>query len=742
MKSYLAKADLHLHSKASNLPGGWLSQILNCPESFTEPQEIYKRLKERGMTYITITDHNTIDGVLEIAHLPEVFISCEYTVLFPEEKAKVHVLVYGIDEQMHQDLIKLRENVYEFVKYLKEKDIAHSLAHPLYPVQDTRITKSLVEKFVLLFDNWEIINGTRGEGLKTIEEKLARLYDGWEKIRKLEEKYNIQSLRSREHIAFTAGSDDHGGLDLGRTWTEANASSKEEFLKAIKEGHTFVGTEELGYERVLNMVGRVAYDYLNRHNTIPKHVRPFLDFVFMHSDNLFSELFVRNLFGTNAPRHYIFKEIINKLPFMSLERLIKEFSPTHLGETILSFILHFLPLIILSQQKKEEDNAKKLVKNLGLNNDKPTRLAYITDTYFEINGVARSSKIVRNLASTHNLPVDVITVGNEQNREDNLVLLKPMMEFSTPFYEEFKLRVPSLVELLDLLKEYSHIHVATPGPAGIMSILIAKLLNLPLTFAFHTDVPSYAYKYTNSADLRDWLYRAFAFICQLADRVFVPSETYLRTLVERGVSADKIKIFKRGVDTELFSPSYREKDFFQKNFRIPTKGNVVLYVGRVSKEKNLDTFLYCAKAFPEDTFIVVGDGPYRKELEERKPKNTYFVGYLTGLNLAKAYASADVFLFPSETETYGQVVLEAMASGLPVVVSSKGASHEHVQDGINGFIANSLEDFINKLNRILSNTYLREFMSREALSYARSMDLKESYLNYIDSILSFSRVRA
>ena len=181
MRNSLAKADLHLHSKASNLPGGWFSKLIGCPESFAEPMEIYKRLKERGMTYITITDHNTIDGVLEIAHLPEVFISCEYTVEFPEEKVKVHVLAYGIDERIHEDLMKLRENVYEFVAYLKAKNIAHSLAHPLYPVQDTKITKSLVRKFVLLFDNWEVINGTRGENLRELEEKLARLYDGWGK---------------------------------------------------------------------------------------------------------------------------------------------------------------------------------------------------------------------------------------------------------------------------------------------------------------------------------------------------------------------------------------------------------------------------------------------------------------------------------------------------------------------------------------------------------------------------------
>jgi len=157
MGTFLAKADLHLHSKASNLPGGWFSKLINCPESYAEPLEIYQRLKERRMSFITITDHNTIDGVLEIAHLPEVFISCEYTVEFPEEDAKVHVLVYGLEEKHHQDLIKLRENIYEFVSYLKKENLPHSLAHPLYSVQGTKLNRRIIDKLGFLFDNWEAL---------------------------------------------------------------------------------------------------------------------------------------------------------------------------------------------------------------------------------------------------------------------------------------------------------------------------------------------------------------------------------------------------------------------------------------------------------------------------------------------------------------------------------------------------------------------------------------------------------
>uniref|UniRef100_A0A7V5XEW3 Glycosyltransferase n=1 Tax=Thermodesulfobacterium geofontis TaxID=1295609 RepID=A0A7V5XEW3_9BACT len=737
MKNSLAKADLHLHSKASNKPGGWFTQLIGCPESFVKPKEIYYRLKKRDMTYITITDHNTIEGVLEIAHFPEVFISAEYTVFFPEEEASAHVLVYGIDENIHQDLIKLRENIYEFTTYLKEKDIPHSLAHPLYSVQGSQITVSLVEKFVLLFDNWEIINGTRGERLKTLEEKLARTYDGWDKIYKLEEKYGLKSLRSRPNIGFTAGTDDHGGLDVGKTWTEALAESKEDFLKAIKEGRTSVSTQAIGYERLLNTVGIIGYHFFSTKEKFPSNTKSPFDFVFKQSKGFLRELCVKNLLRVNGNGKHVLKEALNKFPTLSLRKLIRDFSPPDLGNTILSLFLHSLPLILLSIQRRDEVQAERTVKSLGIEVEKPLRLAYITDTYFEINGVARSTQTVKKLAEDYNLPLDVITVG-EGKEKGNLKLLKPMVELSTPFYTEFKLRIPSLIELTDLLKDYTKVHVATPGSLGILSFLVAKALNIPVSTAFHTDIAVYAFNYTKSLEIRELLYQSLVVFHNLSEKVFVPSKTYKKLLIEKGVKAEKIRIFKRGVNTEFFNPAKREEDYFKKHFNIPVKGKVILYVGRVSKEKNLDTFLYCAKIFPEETFIIVGDGPYRKELEKKKTENVYTLGYLTGEELAKAYASSDIFLFPSETETYGFVILEAMASGLPVIVSSKGASSEHVQKEINGFIASTKEEFAESLSKLLIFEELRKAVARQALEYARSLDLKKSYLDYLNALLEFS----
>ena len=148
------RIDLHVHSKFSTRPSQWLLQKLGCPESFTEPHEIYHIAKTRGMTLVTITDHNRIEGALEIAHLPDAFVSEEITTYFPEDRCKIHVLALNIDEAQHRDIQKVRENIYELVDYLLAAGILHILAHPLFSVND-RLTVTHLEKLLLLFKNFE-----------------------------------------------------------------------------------------------------------------------------------------------------------------------------------------------------------------------------------------------------------------------------------------------------------------------------------------------------------------------------------------------------------------------------------------------------------------------------------------------------------------------------------------------------------------------------------------------------------
>ncbi|MCS7084341.1 MAG: glycosyltransferase [Aquificaceae bacterium] len=742
MGEFLAKADLHLHSKASNLPGGWFSKLINCPESYAEPKELYKRLKERGMSFVTITDHNTISGVLEIAHNKDVFISCEYTVSVPDLKAKIHVLTYGISEVDHEELLRLRENVYDFVKYLKKRAIAHSLAHPFFSVQQTEVNRQFIERMVLLFDNWELINGTRGDGALSLEESIARLYDGWDRINLIAEKHSIEPQRSRDKIAFTAGSDDHGGMDVGRTWTAIQgAKTREEYLNGLIEGRSSVGTQELSEARLLNMIFRVGYDHYRKKGRIPSELKPFTDYIFMHSDNPMIGMLIRSFFGINPPRENLLLEICNIIPSVAIDRLINSPSPQKLGEFILAILAHLSPAFLLYAQKREERKIQELSKDFGLNTSKPKLVAYLTDTYHHINGVARSAKIVKKIAAEEDLPFKVV-VCNSEVEEDGIINLKPLIEVPTPFYEELRMGIPSLIDLMHLLDSngFTQVHLATQGPLGILGFIAGKLLGLRITSAFHTDIPAYAKTYTRDQKLEDLLWKAFVFLGKNSDRFFVPSEHYRVLLSRKGLDYAKMSVFKRGVDTELFNPSKRVSGFWKSKLGLSQNSKVVLFVGRVSQEKGIDTFLEVARRLQFATFIVVGDGPYRPIAETKSPENVYFTGFMRGEELATAYASSDVFLFPSETETYGQVVLEAMASGLPPIVSSKGASHEHIEQGVNGFVAHSLEEYVAKTELLLSQDSIREGMSKEAIYFAQSMDLRKTYMDYLYTIAGLGRV--
>lgn len=141
------KADLHVHSKHSNKPSIWALRKFNCPESYTTPAFIYTAALERGMDYVTITDHNSINGALEIAHLPGAFISAEVTTYFPEDGCKIHTVVLDINEGIFDDLMPLRKNIYEMTGYLRGRGVAHFAAHPLYDM-NMKMSADNIEKIL------------------------------------------------------------------------------------------------------------------------------------------------------------------------------------------------------------------------------------------------------------------------------------------------------------------------------------------------------------------------------------------------------------------------------------------------------------------------------------------------------------------------------------------------------------------------------------------------------------------
>src|SRR5687767_7943576 len=154
------RADLHLHSKYSGPAAEWLFRRIGLPASYAEPLGLYEKARERGMDLFTLTDRDTLDGCLTVAEKPGVFLSEEVTTQFPEDRSKVHLLVWGLNQDEHREIQRRRENIYDLQRYLAERDLAHAVAHPLHDADHT-LPVAQVEKLVLLFRHFEGINGTR-----------------------------------------------------------------------------------------------------------------------------------------------------------------------------------------------------------------------------------------------------------------------------------------------------------------------------------------------------------------------------------------------------------------------------------------------------------------------------------------------------------------------------------------------------------------------------------------------------
>ncbi|MEI8343123.1 MAG: glycosyltransferase family 1 protein, partial [Verrucomicrobiota bacterium] len=257
-----------------------------------------------------------------------------------------------------------------------------------------------------------------------------------------------------------------------------------------------------------------------------------------------------------------------------------------------------------------------------------------------------------------------------------------------------------------------------PGPVGITALIAAKTLGLRTSGIYHTDFPQYVRILTDDSFLETLTWNYMHWFYSQLDILYVNSEFYRHCWIDRGIDPGKIKILPRGLDTTLYHPSKRVEKI-RKSFGATNREPVLLYVGRVSKEKDLDllaaAFRKLRTRSPQPRLVIVGDGPYLKELRKSLPE-AHFTGYLCGADLAGAFASADIFTFPSTTDTFGNVVLEAMASGLPCVVSDSGGPRELVREGETGFVTRSLdvESFSGAIQRLVEDPELRSTMSAKA----------------------------
>ena len=321
------------------------------------------------------------------------------------------------------------------------------------------------------------------------------------------------------------------------------------------------------------------------------------------------------------------------------------------------------------------------------------RLALVTETYPpEVNGVAMTlSRIVGGLRARGNT---VEVVRPRQRQEPGPVAGPgPAEDFlvpgvAIPFYDALRIGLPVVWRLEARWREWRPdvVHVATEGPLGLAALTAAGRLGVPVTSSFHTNFHAYGGHYGVAA-LRDATLAYLRWFHNRTRLTLAPTRQMVGELAEarfRGLG-----VMARGVDTELFDPARRDPAL-RASWGAGPDDPVVLYVGRVAAEKNLglavETFLRLREREPRLRFVLVGDGPAKEPLRRAHPE-FHYAGMRRGAELAAHYASGDLFLFPSVTETFGNVVTEALASGLVAVAYDYAATREHVRDGCNGFAA-------------------------------------------------------
>ncbi|MEO6872750.1 MAG: glycosyltransferase [Chthoniobacterales bacterium] len=778
----MSRGDLHLHSRFSDRSEEWLFRRFEFPDSYSDPAELYSRAKAAGMDFVTITDHDTIEGCLAISGRPDVFISEQVTTYFPQDPCKIHLLVWGITEAQHRAIAAARENIFDLQQLLQSEAIAHAVAHPLYSING-KLTTSHLERLILLFQHFEGINGLRDALLSELAQHiLSQLTPE-----------KIESYASRHHLApthpepwrkvFVGGSDDHGGMFVGSAYTETPAARiPNEFLAEIRAGHCcahgaggtplalshgfyntlshFIQdrfTQKLGpsaglvekmFSRFMEGLDPTEFTLKEKAGFITQGVfsGQIFDLAKPANISLWRELSAS--FSKPAVKAALARETANiaeperrtfvmanaaceQLAFRAFEKFVQQLNAGNVIESLQALTSIAPILVVLApyiyafhSQAPSRRWLRQLCRDFTgaippvLQNRKR---AWFTDTLEDVNGVATTIRKMTAAAAEAGEELTVVTSCGHLTTEGLPIKnFQPIGEFELPEYELQKLSFPPILQMLDYVQRegFGEIIISTPGPIGLTGLLAAKMLNLETTGIYHTDFPQYIRILTEDRFLESLAWKFMHWFYDQCDTLFVNSEQYRQSWIDRGIHAEKIKILPRGLDTELFTPARKEADFWKRHGS-DGDGVRLLYVGRISKEKDLDVLVRAFRQLRSANLPVqlsiVGHGPYSEALAEQLP-DACFTGYLTGKELASAYASADIFVFPSTTDTFGNVIIEAQAAGLPAVVSDEGGPAELVREGETGLItkARDAADFARAIRELVADEPLRKSMGAAA----------------------------
>ncbi len=357
------------------------------------------------------------------------------------------------------------------------------------------------------------------------------------------------------------------------------------------------------------------------------------------------------------------------------------------------------------------------------------RIAVVTETWPpEVNGVAMTlAKLVQGLSHRNH---DVQLIRPRQTKTDSPMSDSSLEEvlmrgMPIPRYPELKLGLPSKKTLVKTwtLRRPDVVHIATEGPLGWSALQAAKVLKLPVTSDFRTNFQSYS-KHYGVGWLRKPIVAYLRKFHNATACTMVPTRELMRTLSQNGFA--NLKVVSRGVDTKLFNISKRDTSL-RSSWGATDETKVLISVGRMAPEKNLDQVLKTYEALKSTgqafKLVMVGDGPLKDQFQKRYPE-IIFPGMLTQSNLAAYYASSDLFIFPSQTETFGNVTLEALASGIPVLAFDCAAARDWVLTGVNGWLVaeNNPEGFAAQAVTIFNSKDLLEKITQSTRQQVVHLD--------------------
>src|SRR5262245_7864380 len=849
MSKAIGKIDFHLHSYASNVTDYYAANAFAIPESHSDPLALHPLLKQREMTLVTLTDHNSIDGALEMldAGLPDVFISSEMTTTFPEDGCNIHITIANVSPEQFKEANRLRRNIYEMVAYLDlqiseehrapvNNRLIYFMTHPLMSTQNRpfgregSLTLEHIEKAMLLCNTFEIQNGARTKALNDLTARLLASLTP-EIIERLAVKHGIAPKGPNPWLkAIVGGSDDHSGINPGRTWTSfeysGGVATPNALIDAIRRRDTHPEGSHGGPITLAHSLLKLLYDGRKKYGAGKKagngnsasmlldgSVRSLLQLVFdSEPEGMLDKIrrkaqpLRRMMFGRSVRMHGLGVPFENVLEaevgvllsspdfhaalagrkttddriFLVISSLVNHIFARYLSNLknerglnlvggikemvalVSSNLFVSLPYLVAFLQQASDCLVTRDIHE-SFQFTQPRKLALLTDTLFEVNGVSVSIKRMMGEAIRRGIEFTVITcLGPEEQRKycsapeiqrfielGRLKIFTSAANLDFPEYDGLQIRFPPLLELLKYLQEegFTKMQISTPGTIGLAGLLAAKMLQIETAATYHTNIPEYVENYTKDVSLEALAWKYMMLFYHAVDEVIVPSRSTAKLLHQRGLRKRKILLLDRWVDVDRFHPRNRIARYWTQ-YGIKNEGTLVkfIYVGRLGVEKNLKLIASAYRQLRETRqdahLIFIGEGPYRRDLEkELSGLPVTFMGVLQGVELSQAIAAADVKLCPSTTDTCGNAPLEAQASGLPVIVSDVGGPMEIMLDGVTGLKVKgrNVQELCDAMMTLM-DPQTRTKMGEMVRAFAEANRVEEPFTAILDSDTHRQRV--